>query len=202
MDDLLLLHSPAERKGSGTADLLPIGTKIFPSKPCLSRKLWSIAISVTLVCFILAVAGLHEANTSNGEVGGALLAVAVLAMGSVFAVMWVLRANLRRAHAEMVENGSWREGLLLFPMTGDMVVSLTSLYGKQEFCVHRDAITSIDLFHRSCNPRESWEPQAIIRIHYMGYGQGSNDTFDLNASRLTDSPEAVLEALHDFSSNL
>lgn len=159
-------------------EMLPIGTKVFPSKYHFGKRLWALLIGTILVLFLCALISVSVSSRS-GTASKFFLSLGFVQFIIVLGVFLVLYLKEKRRYEEQVENGSWLEGIFVFA-TGDVVVRFSNVYGNVEMEFDSGTIS-----HALGSDAEK-----VLEIAYTNF-EGIKKTYKVKCSQMVDSPSDI-----------
>jgi hypothetical protein len=166
------------------SDLLPLGTKVFPSTYRIPDHLVAGGGSVILGTIVLLAIG----GATGGSQGGTITGIAVaffVVMGA--ALVWLV-CNSRKTYRIKCASGTWTEGIFLFPSTGDVVIRMPTLFRLREVSFVKENVHSVEVREGFSWSRCGRAP--VLVIHHI------SGEHELDAAKLVGSAQGIADRIN------
>eukprot|EP00937_MAST-01D_sp_MAST-1D-sp2_P000307 g307.t1 len=126
------------------SDLLPLGTKVFPSSYRTPNHVQLAGYASALAFVVL----LLTAASTSGHHQRVLLVVAFACAGAAMVTLLCLAHRARKRYRLKCAAGTWAEGVFLFPTTGDVVIRLPTLCSSREVSFEKENVQNVFVTRR------------------------------------------------------
>ena len=166
-------------------DELPLGTKVFPSTYRVPDHLVVGAASVALGTIVLLAVG----GAAGGTKGRTIIGIAI-AFGLIMAavLLW-LTCNSRKTYRIKCASGTWKEGIFLFPSTGDVVIRIPTLFRFREISFVKENVHNVEVRDGFSWSRCSRGPVLVIN-HIAG-------EHEIDAAKLVGSTQGIADRINE-----
>ena len=125
-------------------DLLPIGTKVFPSRYHRSPEFWKVVCLGGAFGFLSFLIGV---SVQSSTVRTSFVLTALGAFGFISVYAHVSNKNEYKAYLKKTEKGSWHEGVVVFS-SGDVVIrSAEDVFTRTEVELEASTIVSVKEYY-------------------------------------------------------
>ena len=168
------------------SDQLPLGTKIFPSAYRYPNNVQAAMYSSILMFFVLLIVAGSESGSRKSTVIGIACAFAVLALAVIAYFVW----QSRRTYRIKCEAGTWTEGILLFPTTGDIVIRLPTLCNAREVSFEKENVQNVLVREKRFVQSQCGRGNVLVIHHNSG-------EHEIDTSRLVGSAQGIADRINE-----
>jgi len=166
--------------------LFPGGTRIFPSKYHLQRRVWFAALfasGFSVMALIVAIVSGHDSERRS-RVTTSFLVMMTIVDGLIGLLIYRWHIQDYAMYLEKVEQGIWLEGVFVFS-TGDVVVRFNDLFRKVE--MEFDSGTVVEAVGR--------DSEKLLLICYLDLS-GRKLVYKVECDRLVENPSTIAHAIN------